>query len=83
MSTTSSYTYQGLDDNTTWARGQSWAVYGMAAMYNETGTQPFVQKTSVFDLHSNVMLYGPAPGSGQQTSRVPPATRPCLLWQAN
>lgn len=33
---------QGLDDNSTWARGQSWALYGLAKMHNETGLPEFL-----------------------------------------
>ncbi len=36
-------TYQGYADNSTWARGQAWAVYGYALSYAYTGEQRFLQ----------------------------------------
>ncbi|WP_276484310.1 glycoside hydrolase family 88 protein [Paraflavitalea pollutisoli] len=30
-------TAQGLSDNSTWARGQAWAIYGYTMIYRETG----------------------------------------------
>lgn len=30
-------TYQGFDDNSSWARGLSWGVYGFTLCYRETG----------------------------------------------
>eukprot|EP00775_Hariotina_reticulata_P002251 gene2251-2563_t len=54
------YTYQGMDDNTTWARGQSWAVYGMAAMHNETGDAEFlVAAQKVADKWLDLMMTQP------------------------
>ena len=35
-------THQGLADSSTWARGQSWAVYGFTMMARETGDERFL-----------------------------------------
>jgi len=35
-------THQGLADSSTWARGQSWAVYGFTMMARETGNKDFL-----------------------------------------
>jgi unsaturated chondroitin disaccharide hydrolase len=36
------YTYQGYADNSTWARGQAWALAGFAIMARETGRREFL-----------------------------------------
>ena len=35
-------TSQGLSDNSTWSRGQAWAVYGYTMMYRETGNPAYL-----------------------------------------
>lgn len=35
-------TCQGYSDNSVWARGQAWAIYGYAMMYRETGEKDFL-----------------------------------------
>lgn len=35
-------THQGYDDNSTWARGQAWAVYGYTMVYRETHQKRFL-----------------------------------------
>lgn len=46
------YTDQGLSDNSTWSRGQAWAVYGFTLAYRETKEEEFlntaIQLTEVF-----------------------------------
>lgn len=36
-------TNQGYADNSTWARGQGWAIYGFTMMYRETGDKRFLE----------------------------------------
>tara|TARA_Y100001972_G_scaffold128758_1_gene191553 strand:- start:11681 stop:12259 length:579 start_codon:yes stop_codon:yes gene_type:complete len=36
-------THQGLDDETMWARGQAWAVYGYTMIYRETRDPKFLE----------------------------------------
>ena len=35
-------TFQGYSDESTWARGQAWAVYGYVMMYRETGDSQYL-----------------------------------------
>ncbi|MBI1343309.1 MAG: glucuronyl hydrolase [Terrimonas sp.] len=36
-------THQGYADNSVWARGQAWAIYGYSMCYRETGEDRFLQ----------------------------------------
>lgn len=48
-------TNQGYADNSTWARGQGWAIYGFTMMYRETGDQRFLKaakKAADFYIHN-------------------------------
>lgn len=36
-------THQGKNDDSSWARGQSWAVYGYLSCYRETGDKAFLE----------------------------------------
>lgn len=36
-------TYQGLNDSSSWARGQSWALYGYTMLYHETGDPQYLR----------------------------------------
>jgi len=47
-------THQGASDDSSWARGQSWAIYGYTMMYRETGNLDYLkqaQKTALLFLH--------------------------------
>lgn len=35
-------TFQGLNDSSSWARGQAWAVYGYTMLYRETGNSSYL-----------------------------------------
>jgi unsaturated chondroitin disaccharide hydrolase len=37
-------TYQGYSDESTWARGQAWAVYGYTLTYRATGDKRFLER---------------------------------------
>ncbi|NLJ20707.1 MAG: glucuronyl hydrolase [Bacteroidales bacterium] len=37
-------TVQGFSDNSSWARGQSWALYGFTMMYRETGKVEYLHQ---------------------------------------
>lgn len=41
-------TCQGYSDNSTWSRGQAWAVYGYTMMYRETGIVDFLEAAKNF-----------------------------------
>jgi unsaturated chondroitin disaccharide hydrolase len=36
------HTHQGLSDESMWARGQTWGIYGFAMSYRETGNKDFL-----------------------------------------
>lgn len=36
-------TQQGFSDNSTWSRGQAWAIYGFTMVYRETGNKKFLE----------------------------------------
>lgn len=41
-------TCQGYSDNSTWSRGQAWAVYGYTMMYRETGIEEYLTAAKKF-----------------------------------
>lgn len=45
-------THQGYADNSLWARGQAWAIYGYTMVYRETGEERFLEfANKVTDLY--------------------------------
>ena len=36
-------TFQGYSNNSTWARGQAWSIYGFTMVYRETGDKRFLE----------------------------------------
>jgi unsaturated chondroitin disaccharide hydrolase len=51
-------THQGAADNSSWARGQSWAIYGYTMMYRETGNIAYLkqaQKTALLFINYPTM----------------------------
>ncbi len=53
-------TVQGYSDDSSWARGQAWALYGFTMMFRETGREEFLQQAE------NIarMLLGRLPADG-------------------
>lgn len=51
-------TMQGFSDNSTWARGQAWAIYGFSMMYREVGDPRYleaaVKAADLFLNHKNL-----------------------------
>ena len=41
------YTHQGLDKESSWARGQAWGLYGYAMCYRETGEKEFLTQAQL------------------------------------
>ena len=53
-------TVQGYADDSAWARGQSWAVYGYTMMYRESGDQRYLQQA--VDVADMILPYLPEDG---------------------
>lgn len=52
-------THQGYADNSVWARGQAWAIYGYTTVYRETGDKKFLRfAEKVTDLYLNRLPKG-------------------------
>ena len=54
------HTVQGYSDDSAWARGQAWALYGYTMMYRETGRQEYLQQA----LNVGDMILGHLPEDG-------------------
>jgi rhamnogalacturonyl hydrolase YesR len=44
-------TQQGFSDNSTWARGQAWAIYGFTMVYRETKTKKYLDAVQKMVAH--------------------------------
>lgn len=44
-------THQGYADNSMWARGQTWGIYGFSMAYRETGNQEFLKSAIILANH--------------------------------
>lgn len=52
------HTQQGYSDDSSWARGQAWAVYGYTMCYRETGDEKYLQQAEkVLEFISNHLNY--------------------------
>lgn len=52
-------THQGHTDNSLWARGQAWAIYGYTFVYRETGDKKFLRfAEKITDLYLNRLPKG-------------------------
>lgn len=54
------HTVQGYSDDSAWARGQAWALYGYTMMYRETGCPEYLQQA----LNVGDMILGHLPQDG-------------------
>ena len=57
-------THQGYSDESAWARGQAWGLYGYTMMYRETGLKEFLnqaEKIAAFILKQNGIKEGEIP----------------------
>ena len=69
-------THQGLNDNSMWARGQSWAIYGYTMMYRETQKPEFLDfAQKVTDVYLKRLPVDLIPYWDFDDTRIPDAPR--------
>ena len=71
-------THQGYSDNSAWARGQAWALYGFTMMYRETGEKDFLKqakKVANFLMNHPRMPKDKVPYWDFDAPNIPNATR--------
>lgn len=55
-------THQGFSDESAWARGQAWALYGYTMMYQKTGRSEYLEQAeNVAEMILGKLQYGPIP----------------------
>lgn len=69
-------THQGYSDDSMWARGQSWAIYGYTMVYRETGDSRFLDfACKVADVYLNRLPEDEVPYWDFDDPAIPSAPR--------
>jgi len=72
------YTWQGYNDDSTWSRGEAWALYGFTMCYRETGIEDFLgqaRKVARYVLDSPTLPEDMVPYYDYDDPRIPDCPR--------
>lgn len=72
------YTWQGYNDDSTWSRGEAWALYGFTMCYRETGVEDFLgqaRKIARYVLDSPTLPEDMVPYYDYDDPRIPDCPR--------